>query len=375
MKKSKKISTAFMTGILCMTLLGGSLLSGCSNIKSSDTAKDSATAKTDTDKAASEETVKGTSEGSSEMTEYAIPFLGVNVFLPNALIDRMEQEELALLSGEEYEKDGTTHQYSYVSWNVIPEGLSSEEAKEQQMEGTADWDCAGVLGFYQVDMEDQLDELTGCDEHQKIGSSNDGAYDYYLSTNSKVDEAITAQIREITVTIKGLEAYEESLEDVPQSEFNGTSLGEFTMEDVNGETYTQDMFKDYELTMVNIFATWCSPCIAEIPDLEKLHQQMKDKGVNIVGVVLDAADEKGNVDETAVEKAKVLAEKTGATYPFLVPDSTYMNGRLTGIQAVPETFFVDKDGNIVGETYSGSASLEDWVETVEKELTNLKGES
>lgn len=48
------------------------------------------------------------------------------------------------------------------------------------------------------------------------------------------------------------------------------------------------------------------------------------------------------------------------------------SGRLTGIEGFPETFFVDKNGNIVGETYSGSRSLEDWLTIVEQELANLK---
>ena len=37
------------------------------------------------------------------------------------------------------------------------------------------------------------------------------------------------------------------------------NVGEFSMQDINGETYTQDMFADYNLTMINVFATWCSP--------------------------------------------------------------------------------------------------------------------
>ena len=49
-----------------------------------------------------------------------------------------------------------------------------------------------------------------------------------------------------------------------------------------------------------------------------------------------------------------------------------MNGRLQGISAFPETFFVDKNGNIVGETYSGSHTLEEWKEIVEKELSAIK---
>ena len=73
----------------------------------------------------------------------------------------------------------------------------------------------------------------------------------------------------------------------------------------------------------------------------------------------------------SVKKAGVLQEKTKASYPFLVPDSTMMNGRLNGISAFPETFFVDKEGNIVGETYSGSHSLDEWKEIVEKELEHV----
>ena len=51
------------------------------------------------------------------------------------------------------------------------------------------------------------------------------------------------------------------------------SLGDFTMQDINGEIYTQEMFVDHELTMVNVFTTWCTPCIREIPDLMELQKE------------------------------------------------------------------------------------------------------
>ncbi len=149
------------------------------------------------------------------------------------------------------------------------------------------------------------------------------------------------------------------------------NLGKFSVEDINGSAYTEEMFADHDLTMVNVFTTWCTPCIREIPDLEKLHKEMEGQGVGVVGIVLDAIGSSGKVDEEAVEKAKILAEKTGAAYPFLIPDEGYLGGRLAGIAAVPETFFVDKDGNIVGETYSGSRSFEDWKGIVEKELEGV----
>ena len=149
------------------------------------------------------------------------------------------------------------------------------------------------------------------------------------------------------------------------------NLGKFSMEDINGSAYTEELFADHDLTMVNVFTTWCTPCIREIPDLEKLHKEMEGQGVGVVGIVLDAIGSSGKVDEKAVEKAKILAEKTGAAYPFLIPDEGYLGGRLAGIAAVPETFFVDKDGNIVGETYSGSRSFEDCKGIVEKELEGV----
>ena len=101
------------------------------------------------------------------------------------------------------------------------------------------------------------------------------------------------------------------------------------------------------------------------------YKEMKEKGVGVAGVVLDTTDEKGNQDEEAVKKAGILQEKTKAEYPFLIPDTTMMNGRLQGISAFPETFFVDKDGNIVGDTYTGSHTLDEWKEIVEKELKNV----
>ena len=109
----------------------------------------------------------------------------------------------------------------------------------------------------------------------------------------------------------------------------------------------------------------------EIPDLSEVQKEMKNKGVNIVGVVTDTVDDNGTNNE-ALQKAKLIQEKTKASYPFLMPDKSNFNGRLNGIQAMPETFFVDKNGNIVGETYSGAKSKEEWKQVIEKELANLK---
>ena len=75
------------------------------------------------------------------------------------------------------------------------------------------------------------------------------------------------------------------------------------------------------------------------------------------------------------QRLKVLKEKTGVTYPLLLPDSGFLNGRISGIQSFPESFFVDKDGNIVGDAILGSNNFEDWKALVEKQLAEIKGDN
>ena len=151
------------------------------------------------------------------------------------------------------------------------------------------------------------------------------------------------------------------------------SIAPLNTTSIDGTSFTEKDFEKYDITMVNVFATWCTACVAEIPDIEKLHQEMKDKGVNVVGVVMDVVNPAdGSEDEAIMELARKLQEKTKATYTFLKPDESGFNGRLNGITAFPETFFVDKNGNIVGETYSGSHTYEDWKKIMEKELKALK---
>lgn len=345
--KKRKISAVLLAGALCI-----SILSACS-------AKDPSATSTPTDP-----NIEG--ETGQAANSYDYPALGLTAALSDTLANRMN-EDVLMVNNAVVTEDGSALQYGVVGWYLMPEGDAGEDGFALDS-----MQCVGVLGVYQTELVGQLDELTGCDEHQEVGRSADGKYAYYISISSKADKALTAEILKTQVTITEMAAIDSSFDDIPASEFSGTSVAPFATQDVNGNTYTQDMFKDYDLTLVNIFTTWCSPCVAEMPELEELYQKMKDKGVGVAGVVLDVLNEKGEIVQSDLERARLLVERTGVTYPVLLPDSTYFNGRLTGIEAFPETFFVDKNGNIVGDTYSGSGDLEYWLSTVEKELANLK---
>ena len=309
---------------------------------------------------------------------YEYPFLGLNMKLPEELLKQIKAQSIAMITNEGWNDNADAIKYAYISWSEM-----TEEQKEAEVDklGTAydDW-CnslakIGVIGIYDEDSEKELDKITGCTEHKEIGSSSDGKYKYYLSTNKDADESLKKEVEEIDVTLTEMIPFQQlSAFDQPQDTSNtgdSTTVGKFETKGIDGKDYTEKVFSDYDLTLVNIFTTWCSPCVNEIPELEKLYEEMKEKGVGVVGVVLDTVGDDGKQDDATVKKASVLQEKTKASYPFLIPDSTMMNGRLNGISAFPETFFVDKEGNIVGETYSGSHTLDEWKEIVEKELENV----
>ena len=309
---------------------------------------------------------------------YEYPFLGLSMKLPEELLKQIKAQTIAMITNEVWNDNADAIKYAYISWSEM-----TEEQKEAEVDkmGTAydDWYNSlakvGAIGIYDEDSEKELDKITGCTEHKEIGSSSDGKYKYYLSTNKDADKSLKKEVEEIDVTLTEMTPFQhhfafDQLQET-SNEGDSTTVGKFKTKGVDGKDYTEKVFSDYDLTLVNVFTTWCSPCVNEIPELEKLYEEMKEKGVGVVGVVLDTVGDDAKQNEDTVKKAGVLQEKTKASYPFLVPDSTMMNGRLNGVSAFPETFFVDKEGNIVGETYSGSHTLDEWKEIVEKELKNI----
>ena len=374
----RKIDKNFCAWMMAGVLAVGTLSGGWTAPAQAWAASGKKEEKQKTDEKAQEQQTEADAEGTVSPSDYVLQpqesysyaDMGLSFQLPEELLKKMESKEVVMLPDAELTEDGSKLKYGQVSWSTITEEQREAEV-DKSGDGYAQWkeglSRIGALGTYHKDLEKKLDELTGCTEHEKIGVSEDGDYIYYLSMNKDADKALTASLKKIETEITRMVSYNE------EEMGEGDSVGSFTTEDINGEEYTEAAFQEADLTMVNVFATWCGPCVNEIPYLAELDEKMKDKGVQVIGVVMDAV--KGTEkDEEGIKKAQILAEKTKAEYPFLLPDSGYMNGRLAYVQAFPETFFVDKNGNIVGETYSGSRSLEEWEEIVNTELEGLKAD-
>ena len=318
--------------------------------------------------------------------EYIYEYLGLKFKLSEKIREAMKAKDIVML--DDQSPIDQELKYGLLSFSKLTEEQKNAEVGKMG-DGYEKWqeslERIGTIGMFEKSLsEEEIGKITKCDSHTKLGESKDGKYSYYLSVNSGADAETIEELKQTTVEItekkerpeNGFVLSEKSdLENTmafsTDSQNVATDLSNLQTMDIDGKEFSGKNFSDYDLTMVNVFATWCSPCVQEIPDLAEIQKEMKGKGVNIIGVVTDTVDQTGENQE-ALEKAKLIRERSKAEYPFLIPDKSNFNGRLSGIQAFPETFFVDKKGQIVGETYSGSHNKKAWMEIIEKELAKVK---
>ena len=142
---------------------------------------------------------------------------------------------------------------------------------------------------------------------------------------------------------------------------------EFKTTDTNGNEVTEKIFADKDITMVNVWGTFCGPCINEMPELQKIYESLP-KNANLIGIAADVPE--GMKD--GVDNAKHIEEQTGVKYTNLtVSDS--LASFTKQFYAVPSTIFVDKDGNIIGDLVLG-ANIDSYIENLQKVLTDWKYE-
>ena len=131
--------------------------------------------------------------------------------------------------------------------------------------------------------------------------------------------------------------------------------------DLEGNTVSQDVFSQSKLTMVNVWATYCNPCLNEMPGLGELAAEYDGSEFQLIGIVSDVRE---GADQTLVES---LVQQTGANYTHLLANDSIDRALLSGVSAVPTTFFFDQEGAYLGGVV-GSAEKSDWEELIHELL-------
>jgi peroxiredoxin len=118
----------------------------------------------------------------------------------------------------------------------------------------------------------------------------------------------------------------------------GVAAPNFTLPGLDGKMVSLTDHKG-KVVLLNIWATWCLPCVEEMPSMEKLHQELKDEGFEILAV---------SIDESGAEAVLPFMKKHKLSFPALTDTKGAMKN-LYQTTGVPESFIIDKDGTIVEE--------------------------
>lgn len=116
----------------------------------------------------------------------------------------------------------------------------------------------------------------------------------------------------------------------------GRMAPDFQFPDLKGKLVALSDFRG-KVVLLNIWATWCRPCVEEMPALERLYQKLKGKPFEIVAV---------SVDSEGLDNVQPFVKKLGLSFPILM--NTNGSIRQTyGTTGVPESFIIDQEGKIV----------------------------
>ena len=128
----------------------------------------------------------------------------------------------------------------------------------------------------------------------------------------------------------------------------------------DGKVVSLDSFKG-KVVLINFWATWCPPCVGEMPDINRLYQKFHKKGLEVVAIANP---------RDSVERIKAFFKMRGIQFHYYV-DQDFSAARAFFVRAIPTTYIVNKKG-IVVQRFVGarpwmSAQFQDYFEKLLKE--------
>lgn len=366
--KRKRILTFLTSGLLCLSLVACD--NGTESNKNQTTSKISKTKKTDN---------KNENVGVRRFED-----LGIEVKLPKKLVSKEKyidmygeipieniegQLKISYIPSETMDKAQKLNKES----EKIPETDKAkiEKVAKELMDLTKEFKELCIVASIdksKTSGEAQKELFSKYENKDLIGKEGD--YEFYLLYNNKpsTDGLSDKSKRDYEETCKEVKNFEiKTFKPISEKEkLSKYKKIEFNTKTLDGKKIDSNIFKKNKLTMINIWATYCGPCIEEMPDIQKLYEEVKDDDVNVIGLISDTPDEDNE------ELAKQIISKKGVKYTNIIPDKSIENNILKDVSGVPVTLFVDSNGNIVGESLTGAHSKEEYKKEIQNRLDKLK---
>lgn len=129
------------------------------------------------------------------------------------------------------------------------------------------------------------------------------------------------------------------------------------LSDMETDVDLHTTFADYDLTMINIWGTWCSWCVKEMPDIQAVYAGKADN-INVITICEDA--------DQNLEACLEILESVGAEFKTYAPNNDLYKNLIRNIKGFPTTLFVDSEGNLVGEPAVGARDAKKYNEEIAK---------
>lgn len=202
--------------------------------------------------------------------------------------------------------------------------------------------------------------LTGCSENAKLGSNNNGTQISDENANSNNNDTIDQNTNESSNQKPDQNTSENTAESGKTQGEEEAYILNFEAATIDGEKMTSEIFSNSKLTMINVWATYCNPCISEMPALGEIASSYDNTEFQMIGIISDVAE---GASEADLANAKDLINQTEANYPHLLLNESLYTNLVGGVDSVPTTFFVNQDGTVIGYTI-GAKSETEWKELI-----------
>ena len=170
------------------------------------------------------------------------------------------------------------------------------------------------------------------------------------------EETANADVQEDTANA---DSQQETADDEAVAE--GEYVLKFNAKTIDGEEITSDILADSKITMINVWATYCNPCVQEMPVLGEIAESYDKADLQVIGIISDV---QAGASQGEIDQAKSLIETREANYPHLLLNHSLVENLVNGVTVVPTTFFVNSKGEPVGYII-GANDKETWVNIIE----------
>ncbi len=200
----------------------------------------------------------------------------------------------------------------------------------------------------------------------------------YMNGLSKYLNKVTISNQNSVENIESeTELTETETEETTQKTENTTDTEElpdifdFTLTDQYGNEHTLSDYKD-KVVFLNFWATWCNPCLIEMPHIEELYKEygLNEEDVVILGVANPSSKEYPNNSDVSKEEIVKFIEEKGYTFPILFDETGDVLANY-GIRAFPTTFMINKDSKVYGYV-SGSLTKDIMINIINQTLDSTK---